>query len=65
MFLLLSDQSICPSQAKFQALLAVAVFMFKIEFWVKNERAIFSAGGPGGAVSPLVGVRGQSLPKIF
>ena len=23
-------------QAKFQALLAVAVFMFKIEFWVKN-----------------------------
>ena len=36
MFLLLSDQSICPSQAKFQALLAVAVFMFKVEFWVKN-----------------------------
>ena len=23
-------------QAKFQALLAVGVFMFKIEFWVKN-----------------------------
>ena len=25
-------------QAKFQALLAVAIFMFKIEFWVKNAR---------------------------
>ena len=29
---------IFTTQAKFRALLAVAVFMFKIEFWVKNAR---------------------------
>ena len=37
--------------------------MFKIEFWVKNVRAIFSGGGPGGGVRPPVGIRGRSTPQ--
>ena len=55
-------------QAKFQALLAVAAFMFRIEFWVKNVpigRAIFSAGGPGGAVRPPIEVLGWNPQKNF